>query len=306
MLKFEAPVSDACKAIVRGAETDHFMLGTLAEFLATCENLIKKNGPFGRNGKIEEYASDRRQAWAGGLNYAEALKTARDGDMSAVEKSDKLLEEMERLFPAPSSRHEWVDDVTGAFPNVPAYLAGQPLNMRRKRKTENEFAPLAVVVNLASSAMIDVDDVRKRGVAILALVRALAARRPVELWVGCTAGGNQKTDSDSSSVYFKIETAPMDLAHAAHLISHPSISRIFCYEIQRQYFNTSPGIPWQYSRDLDSSTIRKTYPHIVKNAFPHMSEILAIPMIHGKDQAVHDPKAWLTEMVQQYGGHEIE
>lgn len=285
---FSLPVTEKTKALFSQAKTDHFRLGTLSEFLDLAEKVPA-------NVHTKEGCGS---TWSGGLPWKTTMGFCHNGDLSSVAKSDKLLSKLD-MFPAPTARHTWIDDVTGAFPNVPAYLAGQPLNMRRKVKQDNEFQPLAVVVNLLSSASVKASDVHARGIAILALVRALTAKRPVELWVGVTSQG--KTSSESASVYFRIETAPLDLARAAHLISHPSISRALAYSILYDKFEVPSGIPFAYGAGMRGDDAQKVFHQTIAHAFPHMSDVLAIPMLHGADQTVSDPVAWIQEKVRHYG-----
>lgn len=239
--------------------------------------------------------------WSGNIAYDEAVARGHNGDLTEVAASEPLLEQLEALFPAPTARRRIVDDVAGAFPNVQAFIAGTPLTMRRKARNESEFAPLAIVVNLMASSGCPVAAVRRRGVAILALVRALSARRPVELYVGITCAGKAGSQ-DSANVYFKIDTAPLDLARAAFFLVHPAVLRGLSFDAVSRLFGTDSSIPWAWnaygaSRDHFQTTIAR--------AFPHVSEVLAVPGMTMHDTYA-DPVAWVAEHVRQYGEAELD
>jgi hypothetical protein len=229
--------------------------------------------------------------WSGGLSPAEAVRRSNMGDLDRVAPSDSLLSRFERFgFEAP--RRAWVDDVTGAVPNVPAFLAGHPLAMRRRVKIQDAAAPLAVIVDLTSSSNVDASDLERRGAAILALVRILSARRPVELWAGCA------TDADgcknASVTLARIETAPLDLARAAFVMVGASFPRQLCYGLSRAR-NGFAG-SWPYG----SHTISRTmFRDMIADAFPHVSDMLCIPAAHSDDQIHKNPEVWIESKLAE-------
>lgn len=296
MIKFDLPTTELTRKAFPVAKTDRFMLGQLPDFIEACAAV-----PF--------HITHRRgclanKPWYGSLGYTSSLEYSRNGNMDAVAKSDELLSKLESMFPVPTARHVWVDDVTGGFCNVPAMLAGQPLNMRRKVKRENEAAPLAIVANLLSSSSVDAKDVLNRGIAILALVRVMANVRPVELWVGVSCQGSNVTQS--ANIYFQIPTTPLDLARAAHLISHPSISRAFGYSLAETHFGTDGCIPFAYGAGLRAEAAQQCFHQTIAHAFPHMADILAIPMLYQGDRTLKDPVAWIAEKVAVYSGEQLQ
>jgi hypothetical protein len=169
------------------------------------------------NLKSSSYASP---SWDFNLGLPKAIDYCFTGDISAVAESDALLARMEEHIHMPSTRATWTDDVSGAFPNIPAFLSGQPLNMRQRVKVQIDSAPLAIMVDLGISGGISAQQVRNRGIAILALTRALSAHRPIELWA-CDFGAADEQNGYGSKtnavlVAAKIETSPLDLAAASY------------------------------------------------------------------------------------------
>ena len=136
--------------------------------------------------------------------------------MAGVAASDKLLAEMEALVPVSQSWRTF-NSVIGMCPNVPQYLAGNPYNMRLKRRCATATAPLSIFVELVASAGIDARTCLKRGAAMLALVRMLANLRPVELW--CVIAIGQRNSRSSLCVRLGHRAAGLG-AQRARL--HPS------------------------------------------------------------------------------------
>jgi hypothetical protein len=223
-------------------------------------------------------------AWSGGLTNAETARTMRGGDLSRVGPSDALLARFERFaFATPTKA--WRRDVAGAVPNVPAFLAGHPQTMRRRVRLTSAGAPLAVIVDLTTSQGINARDIEKRGAAILALVRILSARRPVELWAGAFTGADG--DRNGCAMFARIDTAPLDLARAAFAMVSPAYPRRALYALARTK-GFSGG--WPYGSG-DAS--RRFLESILKPAFPAMGDVLAIPAAHESDAIHRDPVAWI-------------
>jgi hypothetical protein len=234
------------------------------------------------------------------MDYFQACRAVEFGHLPSVAKSEEFLSAIESLIPfAPTARHEIMDDVVGAFPNVPAFIAGQPLSMRRKVKRENEFQPIAVVVDLTSSAAIGAETIERRGSAVLALVRALAARRPVELWAGCGLDAYGKHDAVWQ--FYKLDTTPLDLARAAFMLAHPVTCRGLMHSFARQNYGYRGG--WPYGQ----GPVRgDQFQAVLARALPHVADVIAVPSIYMTDAAVADPVAWIAKNLATYGDEQKE
>jgi hypothetical protein len=223
--------------------------------------------------------------WKGGLTAAEAVRRSHSGDMARVAPSDALLARFER-FGFASPRRVWTNDVTGALPDVQAYLAGHPLAMRRRAKVTDTASPLAIIVDLSSSQGVRVPALEKRGAAILALVRIMSARRPVELWAGCALDANG--GKNASVCLARIDTAPLDLARAAFVLVGASFPRHICYGLGKGLDGFSGG--WPYGSHTISRTMLRD---MIAPAFPHVSDMLCVPAAHVDDKIHNDPEAWI-------------
>src|SRR5215211_2489773 len=222
-------------------------------------------------------ADDQRIRWYGGMTYDRSIEAVRSGDLTGVAASDKLLGEMESLAPV---SHSWrtLNSVVGMCPNVPQYLAGNPYNMRLKRRGATATAPLSIFVELVASAGIKADTCLKRGAALLALVRMLANLRPIELW--CVVAIGQR--GSRSSLCVRLDTAPLDLARAAHMLTHPSVFRALGYKSLENEFYRLAGWngDWAFKdHALHVRTAAESYKRVLNPG----SDVLFIAPVHLAD-----------------------
>ena len=255
----------------------------VTEHVITFDSLVEIPGLVSERGVTVN--SDK---WAGGLGHIQAMEFCLTGDHSQVAKSDEYLTRLESLIKIDTHAMRWQDNVSGSIPNVPAYIAGHPLAMRRRTRESSEFSPLAIVVDTTISAGIDKDTIQKRGAAILALVRLLGSVRPIELYVACGVG---TTTGGANWIFARINTSPLDLASAGFALCHPTFPRGICYEIARRSQDGFNG-QWPYN---DHDTSVKHFHDICQRWLPHVAEFLALPGAHYNDPAATDPEQWIKE-----------
>jgi len=282
MREFSAPAPECVEKALGREATNHWLLfdnpGELADYaIRECPSNSNMNA---------------RTGFAGPHDAQETAKRTREGDLSCVEKADALLSRFER-FAFETGRKAWLDDVTGAIPNVPAFIAGHPLAMRRRARQDSAAAPLAIIADLTTSAGLSTAQIEARGSAILALVRILSARRPVELWAGCMVGAGG-CDRDLCAVFCQIESAPLDLARAAYVMTGAGFPRRLCYGIAECRHNFRGG--WPYN-NTDAS--KQNLTAICAQAFHHASETLCIPPIHVRDLLVKSPEVWIEQKLAE-------
>jgi hypothetical protein len=233
----------------------------------------------------------------GGNWYGDTLESFKRkavvGDNGLVEESEKFLAMIEGQLPM-SRGYRNIDDVVGAVPNVPAFLAGHPQHMRRRTRVARDNAPLTIYMDLTSSAMIDAATVGKRGVVLLALVRMLVEHRAVELWVGTSKGVRRY----SGTVAWRIDTTPLDLARAAYHIGSTAMARGFGYGIDNACHTT--GGHWPFA---DYALHCRTAEERLREAMG-FGEFLFIPPIHGHDPMTTNPVAWIKKQLEKYVGSE--
>lgn len=241
----------------------------------------------------DQLARKIREGWYGS-SYQSFKQRIETGDNGLVAKSDAHLALIEDQVPM-SRGWRNVDDVVGAVPNVPAFLAGHPQCMRRRQRTMRDTAPLAIYMDLTSSAGISAEDVQNRGVVLLALTRLLVEHRPVELWVGTGLGASRR----SATVAWRIDTAPLDLARAAYHVSATAMARGFGYEMVHAELKMWDG-QWPFgSHELHCRTAEERLKQVFSG-----QELMYIPPIFLGDAMTKDPVGWVKRVMAQYVGTE--
>jgi hypothetical protein len=227
-------------------------------------------------------------SWYGKEGPEESLRKLAVGDNALVPASEQLLASLEGLLPH-TARYVNIMDVVGALPNVPAFIAGVPVNMRRRAKVARDDAPISVVCDVTSSSGISTDGLLKRGTALLAFVRLLSEHRQVSLW--CGIGLNVR--SGSSMVLWRIDTTPLDLARAAHLLSAPSVSRGLGYNLSHKLHSSDGGWPFNdHSKHCETGEARL---RAVLDEQVHF-----VPPMFMSDELVSQPVKWLRRELAKY------
>jgi len=239
------------------------------------------------------------KSWSGG-GIAKLRACAGPGDESLVAESEKFLADIEGQIPL-SRGWRNIDDVVGAVPNIPAFLAGHPQHMRRRERVARDNAPLTIYMDLTSSAAISAETVQKRGIVLLALTRMLVEHRPVALWVGISKGsGYGAAGPVSGTVAWRIDTTPLDLARAAFHISSTVMARGFGYGVDDSLHIT--GGAWPFG----NHTLHCRTAEARLQAVSDIGEVMYIPPIYVADDMVNQPVAWLKRVMLKYVGETKE
>ena len=284
----------------RGISTIPALAGRSCHYIIA--DSLTELGQFAQESKLPDKPS--WTDWDNNLGMKKAISYCFTGDESSVAASDALLSRMEEHILMPSTRALWTDDVAGAFPNIPAYISGQPLNMRTRTKHQIDSAPLAIMVDLGISAAISADQVRNRGTAILALVRALSAHRPIELWAMDFGAADESGYGLTNCVVVaaRISTTPLDLSTACYALTHPAFVRQVLFGLESKYHGFIGGWPFSLNRALS----RHEMEVLCAPMWPHVSETLALPGLHVADQSMRDPEAWLKRQLAEHDPLKLE
>jgi hypothetical protein len=246
---------------------------------------------------------DDRDDWAG-ASARETLARIDCGNPALTAKCDRLLDRMESV-PFATSRFATVAAVAGGAPCVPAYLAGSPMAMRRRVRIADDFAPLAVVVDVGVSASVTHDTIQRRGAAALALVRLLAATRPVALWVVTGQQISRYSENKRDAAYaVRLDTAPLDVARAAWLLAAPEAFRRAAFAACQTVGGDVAGrdVNW-----LANSHVR--HPDLLRDCLPALTgcaDFLLVPSLitAGETQFGTDAEAaaWVKAELAKHGG----
>ena len=166
-----------------------------------------------------KHAKDTK--WAGGT-VPEFYKGCLSGDLWYAEQAEKFVNEFSNIaIKDYEATLEW-NDQTGEL-DYEAATAGEEQYMYGPTIEQTDTAPVSIYVDAWTSAMIPTSDMRRRGIAVLALVQALSVYRPVNAYVvaGCR---HMPTKSDVLQVC-RVPTNPMDLPRAAFMLGSPMFFR---------------------------------------------------------------------------------
>lgn len=239
------------------------------------------------------------------IEQQRTLHATISGDMRHAHHADEYLEHL-RSFLFVSQAFKVRDDVEGATPNVPAFLAGQPFNMRNKRRAHSPMAPLCMFLELtASSGVTGGESGATRAACLFALAQVLAEVRPVQLWATITYGS---TTTYQGGIYHgmvqlavRLNTTPFDVAQACNILMHPDHYSNFGHSYIRR--NMPLGPSWAYDRPH----LEKKYAGEILGRIVHPgTEVFYVPAAHLNDLGVESGKVWLKAQLQQYAGDRVE
>lgn len=158
---------------------------------------------------MAEYLASKPALGNDGYAPATTRKALATGHPKLAERAERVLATIEDLDAVYSDDvMRWGRAVAGGSVDVPAYLAGSPLHMRRRTPQEG-LAPLTIVVETFMSGGVSDADRDRRGVAILALVRKLAMTgHAVDLYLAHTSM------REAATCLIRVENRPLDLVRA--------------------------------------------------------------------------------------------
>lgn len=223
---------------------------------------------------------------------AECADKVMQGDLSLVDASDRLMAKLEGAVEFETRAMATVDAMTGGVPNIGAYLAGNPLNMRQRRRVMSQAAPLNVIVDLTTSAGISNEAIKRRGACILAFVRIISAIRPVSLYVG-TALDHGKVACASA---MRVETSPLDLARAAYCMMSGDYQRVLSYAVTAEISEYCGN--WPYNNiDFYRRRIHEFWARFLSL---EAEDTLAIAPLYLTDEFA-EPETWLRRTLAKFG-----
>lgn len=204
------------------------------DYFREFENVQALADAAAKEGRTQYGPSD---SWAGG-SREDAQKWAREGNTSAVPAAEEIVSRINAKIDTHGLRPQWTTSVTGAFPNVPAYLANSPETMfaMHNRNDRGSRTPVRVVYAPVCSASISVKNWEKRGAHVLALVIALSRVRPVDLtMITCYGHGDH---------VIHVPTRPMVMSEAAYVIAKTACYRRLSYDYADGHGWHGDWAPW--------------------------------------------------------------
>lgn len=215
----------------------------------------------------------------------------REGNETHVQDAKDLLNEFQENIEVPA--FQWETHMVGAFPNVPAFLAGAPETMWHRQEIQSDRSPLRVFVGLTSSAGVPEEALVKRGCVLSAFAMAIAPKRPVLITPYVNLGDGY---ANGSILGWDVSTSPMVLSEIMACLADPMITR-------------HAGIAANYLHE----------PQCTGSWHPHYSDAakmrehlgakpadLYLPSIHLSDPMLRDPLKWLKDNIERYTEEESD
>lgn len=238
----------------------------------------------------------------------QALHFAQFGNDKNVAEAQRLMDQ----FSAELALTAYADEptVAGCYPVVAEFLAGEPECMRLPQEVNADSAPLSVFVELTCSATIEPAAMRTRGVAILAAIMALSAVRPITLEVGCVMGASRRASGLNgervSLVSVMLDTAPLDLATAAWMLSDVAAARRLIYGAAHVLHDFNGQWPEFFGAEY-GAVESEAHCARVRELLDLPGDTLYIPAVcnYGNGNATSvfaNPLKWCEGIVQQFGG----
>lgn len=242
-------------------------------------------------------------SWSGGQSWETQLTQAARGDTSLVKQAEELLDKI--VVDAARPMPMWVNEVAGAFPSIPDYLAGQPDCMMDMQPQPSERAPIKIYVELTSSGAVDAADMVKRGTAILALALLLNRDRAVDLNViigfGRTPFGHQ-----GCFAVIPLGTSPIDIALSCNALTSQSFVRSMGYQFLRQFPETQCAGNWDWDIMPDGDHNRARFVEKLRAAIGANPQDMIIPPTFMNDPAITDPLGFVRRSLAEATKAEVD
>ncbi len=232
--------------------------------------------------------------WAGCDTFADAATLARKGWSVGRDESERIGETVrarvtDALPPANVAYH----DVSGASVDIGEFLAGVPECMIDFRADEIRSPVVTILINGTVSAAVAAERIVKRGIAITALVEALAIlQRSCVIYSEVTVTSGK--DSVSILTNLKGASDALDIDAVMFGIAHPAMLRRLYFGA---YENTAPAamqdrIGYGYGRPATLTRTDEIGATVVIDPIASNTEINAME---------NDPAQWVLDTLRKIG-----
>lgn len=189
----------------------------------------------------------------------------------------------------------WQHSVAGGYPDVGAFLAGDPECMYVQSPEPTETSPLHVFVSLSSAGGIDAQTIARYGAAIAVFAQAMSNIRQTTITLYSPLySGHRYGDVSVFSV--DIATSPLNLAELQAILCYEPTNRTLRFATNGAIVPDSAHSPAPFYRD--AKTLRK-----VLNA--QEDDLLLFRLDLG-DPLLDDPIKQINRWIEQYSGQSNE
>jgi hypothetical protein len=247
---------------------------------------------------LGSYVGVNSRGWIDGeFSPEKAIACATEGLLDNVEliKSERARAQkldVQVCFPS------WQPDVAGAFPDVPAFLAGDPMSMRRMVNQVSDTRPIRIFVGMASSCTFSAEQLAKRGALVSALALQLSKTRSVDVYA-INSGrkhfsrGSLSGQSFDWSVMVKLPK-PISASDLSYWLCHQASVRGLLYACERTFSGelSWPALLYPYNDYCTPPAIRA---HAQLWGAGESDIVVPFPYSNSQAQAemLAKPEAWL-------------
>lgn len=240
----------------------------------------------------------RETSHYGASDATDAARRLREGDAKGAAEARALVDKI--AVAAETTRRTWAMGVAGAFPVVPAYLSGNPVNMRRRVSVRTENAPLRIWIGLTVSCGTDRPALRGRAIGAMALALALSTHRHVTVMGFAGMGGAKDGSANFVTVPLPVDA---DMAGVFGALADPVMARYTAFHLHCTK-GGSPGIPWPWDEAPRTSETGETSANEnVRDAIGAAPDDVILNGAHYDDSSliVADPTEWVRRMLAKHG-----
>lgn len=227
--------------------------------------------------------------FCGGRSAPAAIKDARHGRDDLVAEATRLVDRIADLD-VELPKRQWHASQAGAFPCVPAYLAGDPESMMQFVDESSDVSPVRIFVATTLSYDVRQHDIMRRGASILAFLMKVSQIRPVELYVYGEMD-TAKAGFGWNTPVIKVDTAPLHLGIAANMLASGSFVRGLMYNWAQSTIGFNGHWMFDYgSLDKRTQAAREGF-----NAGP--TDLVLGGLLSGTD-IVRNPEKWIRDTIE--------
>jgi len=253
---------------------------SLEALLATQNNRIIRGGGYGRSPSTRE--GSKRNDWSGTASLEEAFSLARNGWKEGRANISNALNVAHAVTKNSNAPNQSLD-VAGAFPFIPAAVAGDPMNMWSPNPADIKTKPvIRLYHNICYSAVVPAKNITNIGGAMLGVVDQLESSgfrtEIVAYWGSYEA---------LITVLLKEASEPLNLDALAFPMAHPAMLRRINFFIRE----SEPTLPWE--------GVGMGYPKTIEPEFVLPNSVVIPANIGGNEGAtVEGAVAYIQRLVK--------
>lgn len=242
----------------------------------------------------ESFDHARGEYWDLGVTGRRASELALTGDPTITARTTDAVNRLESVV-RDVPRSTYRRDFAGVRVDVPAYLGGNPMCMRRKSRTDVQTRHMAIYVCVSCQGAVTASDMLARGATILGLVESLQSMSiGVDLYLIVEAANGA---ADHFQVIRLAESSrPVDVSLVSFAIAHPAFARNLCYKSVASYANYT-GQWSEAATSLRKGSSR--WEAHVREAIGIAPSDVYVGYALGGDPTISNPDAWIAGHLSQ-------